>query len=103
MPRIFAASIVTPGIDPNAVRQYFEQTDMGVFGLLNLFVFAMGRLRIGQPPLVAGDAAALVLSRLSEVLASDEHVVPLKARLDELERDAMRLLTAAAPPPAPAA
>lgn len=48
------------------------------------------------------DAAALVLSRLSEVLTSDEHVVPLKARLDELERDAMRLLTAAAPPPAPA-
>ncbi len=47
------------------------------------------------------DAAALVLSRLSEVLTSDEHVVPLKARLDELERDAMRLLTAAAPTPAP--
>lgn len=45
------------------------------------------------------DAAALVLSRLSEVLSSDEHVLPLKARLDELERDAMRLLTAAAPPP----
>ncbi len=48
------------------------------------------------------DAATSVLSRLSEVLTSDEHVVPLKARLDELERDAMRLLTAAAPPPAPA-
>jgi len=45
------------------------------------------------------DAAGLVLSRLNEVLTSDEHVVPLKARLDELERDAMRLLTAAAPPP----
>ena len=46
-------------------------------------------------------AAALVLSRLSEGLTSDEHVLPLKARLDELERDAMRLLTAAAPAPAP--
>jgi hypothetical protein len=45
------------------------------------------------------DAAALVLSRLTEALTSDEHVVPLKIRLDELERDAMRLLTAAAPPP----
>jgi|JI8StandDraft_2_1071088.scaffolds.fasta_scaffold00582_5 hypothetical protein len=45
------------------------------------------------------DAAGLVLGRLNEVLTSDEHVVPLKARLDELERDAMRLLTAAAPPP----
>ena len=44
-------------------------------------------------------AAASVLSRLSEVLTSDEHVVPLKSRLEELERDAMRLLTAAAPPP----
>jgi hypothetical protein len=46
------------------------------------------------------EAASLVLSRLSEVLSTDEHVLPLKARLDELERDAMRLLTAAAPPPA---
>jgi len=45
------------------------------------------------------DAAASVLSRLSEVLTSDEHVLPLKSRLEELERDAMRLLTAAAPPP----
>ena len=44
-------------------------------------------------------AAALVLSRLSEGLTSDEHVLPLKSRLEELERDAMRLLTAAAPPP----
>ena len=48
------------------------------------------------------DAAASVLSRLSEVLTSDEHVLPLKSRLEELERDAMRLLTAAAPPPASA-
>ena len=47
------------------------------------------------------DAAASVLSRLNEVLTSDEHVLPLKSRLEELERDAMRLLTAAAPPPAP--
>jgi hypothetical protein len=51
------------------------------------------------------DAAASVLSRLAEVLTSDEHVLPLKPRLEELERDAMRLLTASAPPlaaPAPA-
>lgn len=56
------------------------------------------------------DAGASVLSRLSEVLTSDEHVVPLKSRLEELERDAMRLLTAptpagnpSAPAPAPVA
>ncbi len=49
------------------------------------------------------DAAASVLRRLSEALTSDEHVVPLKLRLEELERDAMRLLTAsAAPAPASA-
>ena len=48
------------------------------------------------------DAAASVLSRLREVLSSDEHVLPLKSRLEELERDAMRLLTAANPPPAAA-
>lgn len=44
------------------------------------------------------DAAASVLRRLSEVLTSDEHVMPLRSRLEELERDAMRLLTAVAPP-----
>lgn len=52
------------------------------------------------------DAAATIMSRLVEMLAVDEHVVPLKSRLAELERDAMQLLTAAAPTqpssPAPA-
>lgn len=42
-------------------------------------------------------AAVAVISRLVEALTSDEHVVGLKSRLQELERDAMRLLTAAAP------
>jgi len=50
------------------------------------------------------DAAAGIMTRLAEVLTADEHVVPLKSRLAELERDAMQLLAAAAPaqPPAPA-
>jgi hypothetical protein len=48
------------------------------------------------------DAAADIMRRLAEVLTADEHVVPLVARLGELERDAMRLLTAAAPAQAPA-
>jgi hypothetical protein len=50
-------------------------------------------------------AAAGIMTRLGEVLSADEHVIPLKARLAELERDAMRLLAAAPPappPPAPA-
>lgn len=47
-------------------------------------------------------AAQTIMSRLAEVLTSDEHVIGLKARLDELERDAMRLLAAAAPAPASA-
>jgi hypothetical protein len=49
-------------------------------------------------------AAALILSRLSEALGSEEHVIALKSRLEELERDAVRLLTAApqpVPPPPP--
>ena len=49
-------------------------------------------------------AAALILSRLSEALGSEEHVIPLKSRLEELERDAVRLLTAVpqpVPPPPP--
>jgi hypothetical protein len=47
------------------------------------------------------DAALLIMSRLTEALTSDEHVVALKLRLEELARDAMRLLAAAAPAPAP--
>ena len=48
-------------------------------------------------------AAASILSRLTEVLSSEEHVIPLKSRLEELERDAVRLLTVAAPAPSPVA
>jgi len=42
------------------------------------------------------DAAQLILVRLKEALTADEHVVPLKARFEEMERDAVRLLAAAA-------
>jgi hypothetical protein len=45
------------------------------------------------------EAAAAIMTRLVEVLTADEHVVSLKSRLLELERDAMQLL--AAPTPAP--
>jgi len=45
------------------------------------------------------DAALLIMSGLTEALTSDEHVVALKPRLEELARDAMRLLAAAAPAP----
>jgi hypothetical protein len=48
------------------------------------------------------DAAQTIMRRLTEVLISDEHVIGLKSKLDELERDAMRLLAAAAPAPSPA-
>ena len=44
-------------------------------------------------------AAASILSRLAEVLGSDEHVIALKPRLEEIERDAVGLLTMAAPTP----
>jgi hypothetical protein len=47
------------------------------------------------------EAARIIGRRLAEVLTSDEHVVALKGRLDELQRDAMRLLATAAPTPAP--
>lgn len=48
------------------------------------------------------DAALLIMGRLTEALTSDEHVVALKSRLEELERDGMRLLAAAVAAPAPA-
>lgn len=47
-------------------------------------------------------AAAAILSRLTEALGSEEHVIPLKPKLEELDRDAVRLLTVAAPAPLPA-
>ncbi|WP_158664403.1 hypothetical protein [Cupriavidus metallidurans] len=49
------------------------------------------------------EAAQIIVRRLAEVLISDEHVVGLKSRLEELQRDAMHLLAAAAPAPAPVA
>ncbi|RJP65479.1 MAG: phage resistance protein [Comamonadaceae bacterium] len=47
-------------------------------------------------------AAQVIGRRLAEVLTSDEHVLGLKGRLDELQRDAMGLLAAATPAPEPA-
>ena len=47
------------------------------------------------------EAALVIGRRLAEVLTSDEHVLALKGRLDELHRDAMGLLAAAAPTPVP--
>lgn len=47
------------------------------------------------------DAARALTSRLVDALTSDEHVTPLRARLTELEREAMRLLAAVAPAQAP--
>jgi hypothetical protein len=41
------------------------------------------------------DAALLIMSHLTELLTSDEHVVTLKSRLEELTRDAMQLLAGA--------
>ncbi|MDI1269467.1 MAG: phage resistance protein [Polaromonas sp.] len=46
-------------------------------------------------------AAASILTRLIEALESEEHVIPLKSKLEELDRDAVRLLTVIAPPPSP--
>ena len=42
-------------------------------------------------------AATSIVNRLVEALGSEEHVIPLKSRLEELDRDAVRLLTVAAP------
>jgi hypothetical protein len=46
-------------------------------------------------------AAASLISRLVEALGSEEHVIPLKSKLEELDRDAVRLLTVVAPAPVP--
>lgn len=41
-------------------------------------------------------AAQGILQRLAEAIGSDEHVISLKPKLEELDRDAVRLLTVAA-------
>lgn len=48
-------------------------------------------------------AGQQVVARLAEVLRHDEHVIPLKTKLDELVRDAVGILSGPAPgtPPAP--
>jgi hypothetical protein len=46
-------------------------------------------------------AAQAIQQRLIELLVTDEHVLPMRARLAELERDALRLLTVSPPPPPP--
>lgn len=46
-------------------------------------------------------AAASLIKRLVEALGSEEHVIPLKSKLEELDRDAVRLLTVVAPVPVP--
>jgi hypothetical protein len=40
------------------------------------------------------EAAGRLIESLKEALSEDEHVIPLKARLETLERDGVRLLTA---------
>lgn len=45
--------------------------------------------------------AQAIIARLAEVLASDEHVIPLKSGIEELRRAAMSLLAARMPPPPP--
>ena len=46
-------------------------------------------------------AMQAVLAKLAEVLLSDEHVIPLRARLSGLESDALGLLAVAVVPPPP--
>lgn len=49
------------------------------------------------------DAGQDIAKRLAEMLRHDEHVIPLKLRLDELVRDAVTLLSGPAPNNAPTA
>ncbi len=48
-------------------------------------------------------AASRILDKLQEALANDELVIPLKSRIDQLERDALGLLTQMPPAVAPVA
>ncbi len=47
------------------------------------------------------EAAQTIARRLAEVLTSDEHVLALKVRLDELHQESIRLLAKTAPAPVP--
>lgn len=46
-------------------------------------------------------AGQQIVQRLAELLRNDEHVIPLQTKLNELERDAISLLSAGTPVPTP--
>jgi preprotein translocase subunit SecY len=68
-------AVPTPGIDPNEIRRYFEQTDMGVFGLLNLFTGgAFEQLSIFSLGIMPYVSASIILQLLSVVIPKLEEL-----------------------------
>jgi preprotein translocase subunit SecY len=72
-------AVPTPGIDPNEIRRYFEQTEGGgVFGLLNLFTGgAFEQLSIFSLGIMPYVSASIILQLLSVVIP----------KLDELRKE----------------
>ena len=72
-------AVPTPGIDPNEIRRYFEQSDAGgIFGLLNLFTGgAFSQLSIFALGIMPYVSSSIILQLLSVVIP----------KLDELRKE----------------
>jgi len=68
-------AVPTPGIDPVEVRRYFEQTDGGMFGLLNLFTGgAFEQLSIFSLGIMPYVSASIILQLLTVVIPKLEEL-----------------------------
>lgn len=85
------AKIDLEGVNPAAVKSSLQKA-AEVENRLNFFNFELiaGLSRISDE---RAPVAALVQERLQNALLQDEYVIPLASSLNEIERDATRLLT----------
>lgn len=86
-----------------------SETAVGrVLGQVEALVATLGSIKWDIFEAVGGlrdhrrEAAGRLIESLKEALREDEHVIPLKARLETLERDGVRLLAATGEPSRPA-
>ncbi len=86
-----------------------SETAVGrVLGQVEALVATLGSIKWDIFQAVGGlrdhrrEAAGRLIESLKEALREDEHVIPLKARLETLERDGVRLLAATGEPSRPA-
>ena len=77
-------AIPTPGVDPGAIRRFFEEQGGGVFGLLNLFSGgALEQLSIFALGIMPYISASIIIQLLTSVVP---HLAELKKEGEEGRR-----------------